>query len=167
MKIDLREIFKGESRISEVIRFGIVGILATGLQYGMYVIFVGPLHLSSPIAAMLSYGVSFIFNFFLSNYFTFHSNPTAGRGIGFALSHLINMGLQVGLVSVFSTFMPARLAMLPVFGICIPINFILVRFVLKSPKFQQTINKLNIRPHLMNFRGLRRLLYWIGIKRKK
>lgn len=158
MNLSIKHILTGESRIVEIIRFGLTGVLATGIQYGLYVVFVGPVHLSAQMATVVSYVISFVFNFFLSNYFTFHSKPTAEKGIGFTISHAINLGLQVGLVSVFNTFMPARLAMLPVFGICIPTNFLLVRFVLKSPKFQNAIDKLNIRAHLMNYRGLKHLL---------
>lgn len=148
MSSNITHLLKDDSRIGEIVRFGITGGLATGIQYGMYVVFVGPVHLSTQVATMASYAVSFIFNFFLSNYFTFHSRPTAEKGVGFALSHAINMGMQVGLVSVFDSFMPARLAMLPVFAVCIPVNFLLVRFVLKSPKFQKIIDKLNLCFHL-------------------
>lgn len=158
MSLSVKHILTGESRLGEIIRFGITGVIATGIQYGMYVVFLGPLHRSPQVATMASYAVSFIFNFFLSNYFTFHSQPTAEKGIGFALSHAINMGMQVGLVSVFDTFMPSRLAMLPVFGICIPVNFLLVRFVLKSQKFQRIIDKLNIRAHLLNYTEVKRVI---------
>ena len=39
--------------------------------------------------------------FFLSSLFTFRSGPTVRNGLGFALSHLINLGMQTGLVAVF------------------------------------------------------------------
>jgi putative flippase GtrA len=135
MKLSISSILKGESRIGEVIRFGMVGGLATLIQYGVYVVFVDAVGVKAVPSTLISYAISFIFNFFLSNYFTFHTKPNAQRGLGFTLSHLINMGLQVGFVAIFKELVGPTLALLPTLVICIPTNFLLVRFALKSPKF--------------------------------
>lgn len=122
----------GDSRLSELIRFGIVGGLATLIQYGVYVVFVAAVKVAAVPSTMISYAISFVCNFLLSNYFTFHTRPNAVKGLGFALSHLINMGLQVGLVAIFKELVGPTLALLPAMAVCIPVNYCLVRFALTS-----------------------------------
>ncbi len=128
----LKQIITADNRLGELIRFGLVGGFATALQYGIYVIFAVAIDIPAVVATIISYAISFIFNFFLSNYFTFHTKPNAKKGIGFALSHLINMGMQVGLVAIFKGIVGDTLALLPAMAICIPVNYLLVRFALTS-----------------------------------
>lgn len=137
----IKKLVNGDSRISEVIRFGLVGGLATVIQYVVYVVFVDFVKIPAVAATMVSYGISFIANFFLSNYFTFHTKPNAKKGLGFSASHLINMGLQVGLVAIFKNFVDPTWALLPAMAICIPINFFLVRFALTSKFFKSSKEK--------------------------
>lgn len=106
------------------------------LQYGLYVVFVHAVKVPPVPSTLISYSISFIFNFFLSSYFTFRSRPNAKKGLGFTLSHLINMGLQTGLVAIFKGIVGPTLALLPAIGISFPINYALVRFVFNSDRFQ-------------------------------
>lgn len=133
----LRQLINGSGRLSEIVRFGMVGGIATLIQYGIYVVFVDAVGVRAVPSALISYAISFIFNFFLSNYFTFHTNPNAKKGIGFTLSHLINMGMQVGLVAIFKGIVGATLALIPAMAICIPCNYLLVRFALTSRYFER------------------------------
>lgn len=115
----------------EIIRFGIVGIIATIIHYGIYLAL--NLIIVSWIAYSIGYGISFLGNFYLSNRFTFKTKPTFKKGIGFGLSHFINYLLQVILLSIFIKLgMPDKYAPIPVFCIAVPINFLMVRLVLKS-----------------------------------
>lgn len=132
----LARLVKGNSRLSEIIRFGIVGGTCTVLQYGVYVVFVEAVGVKPVLSTMISYAISFIANFFLSSFFTFHSTPNAKKGIGFALSHLVNMGMQVGLVAIFTHIVGQTLALLPAMAICIPCNYLMVRFAFTSRFFQ-------------------------------
>ena len=101
----------------EFVRFILVGILATATHYG------------------IGYVISFILNFYLSNIFTFNTKPTVRKGIGFGISHFVNYLLHIGLLSLFIWIgVPERWAPLPVFALVVPVNFLLVRFVLKSKK---------------------------------
>ena len=88
------------------------------------------------IAQTISYILSFIVNFFLSNYFTFKTKPSLKKGIGFAMSHVINWLLRSGLLYVFINYfgIADKYALIPVSCIVFPINFVLVRTVLKSKK---------------------------------
>lgn len=133
--MNIKKIINGNSRFSEIIRFGLVGALATVMQYGFYVILVHVFHIKAVPSSMLSYALSFVGNFFLSSYFTFHTRPNAKKGIGFTLSHLFNMGLQTGLVAIFQQIVGKTLALLPAMAICIPVNYLLVRFAFTSKIF--------------------------------
>ncbi|MCM1152696.1 MAG: GtrA family protein [Muribaculum sp.] len=121
----------GESRYSEILRFCMVGGLATLIQYGIYVVFVDAVHVKAVPSTLISYAISFVFNFILSSYFTFHKRPNTGNAIGFILSHAINMGLQTGLVAIFKGIVGPTLALLPALAICIPTNYLLVRKAFK------------------------------------
>lgn len=129
-------ILKSKDKKSEAIRFIIVGGLATLLQYGIYVVFVNAVGVSAVVSTLISYAISFVANFFLSSYFTFQSNPNARKGIAFTLSHLINMGMQTGLVAIFKGLVGGTLALLPALAICVPVNFFLVRYAFKGKRFQ-------------------------------
>lgn len=119
------------SNLWEVIRFGIVGVAATAIHYGIYLLL--NLWLNANISYTIGYFTSFICNFLLSNYFTFKTKPSAKKGLGFALSHAINYGMQMVLLNIFLwTGMNKTWVPIPVFCITIPINFLLVRYFLKK-----------------------------------
>ena len=120
-------------RLGELIRFGIVGILATMIHYGIYLVLRYAFSsLNVSLCYSIGYIISFIANFFASNYFTFRTQPTARKGIGFVICHGVNYLLHLFFLNLFiwcglhDVFAP-----IPTFCIVIPINFILVRFVLK------------------------------------
>lgn len=117
----------------EFIRFGIVGVLATGIHYGIYILL--NYAMIQWLAYSIGYGVSFLCNFYLSSVFTFRSKASIKKGIGFGISHLINYLLHIVLLTIFLKLgFSDEFAPIPVFLIVIPINFLLVRFVFKSGK---------------------------------
>lgn len=121
--------------LHEAIRFIIVGILATIIHYGIY--YVCKSFIAVNIAYTLGYIISFIANYFLSSYFTFRTNASAKKAVGFGMSHLINYGLHMVLLNTFLHFgINDKIAPVFVFAIVIPVNFILVRTILKSKKLQ-------------------------------
>ena len=88
--------------------------------------------MASWLAYSIGYGISFLCNFYLSSIFTFRARPSLRKGVGFALSHLVNYGLHILCFSFFLHIgVPKEYAPIPVFCIVIPINFLLVRFFLK------------------------------------
>lgn len=114
----------------ESIRFGIVGIIATILHYGIYLLLMK--WMDSRIAYSIGYGVGFLFNYHLSAKFTFKKRKTMKNGIGFICTNVFNYVFQLALFQLFlflrveHTWIP-----LPVYAIAIPVNFLLVRFVFK------------------------------------
>lgn len=133
--MDLRKFASDGRKRSEIIRFALVGGICTLLQYGIYVAFVRAVKVPAVVSTMISYAISFVANYLLSSFFTFHSEPNAKRGIAFTASHLINMGLQTGFVAIFKGIVGPTLALLPALAICVPLNYLMVRFALKSDRF--------------------------------
>lgn len=128
-------------KLGEVVRFAIVGAAATLLQYAIYfglIQFIGSgvskadAHLWSAVAMTVGYVLSFVFNFIASTRFTFRVKANARRGAGFLFSHVVNYTLQMLTLNFFLWLgLSKQLAAIPMFCICVPINFILVRFFLK------------------------------------
>ncbi|MDD2798988.1 MAG: GtrA family protein [Bacteroidales bacterium] len=126
-------LMNNESRIVEILRFGIVGVLATAIHYGLYILFISVVNAN--VAYSIGFGVGFISNFFLSNYFTFKTKPSLKKGLGFGVSQGINYLSQLGLLNLFLWLgISKELAPIPVFVVVVPITYLLVRFVLKSDK---------------------------------
>ncbi len=130
------EYMKSRSKKAEVLRFAMVGGFCTVLQYGLYVVFVHAVKVPPVVSTIISYAISFVANFFLSSFFTFKSDPNAKKGLAFTLSHLINMGMQTGLVAIFKGIVGPTLALLPALAICVPLNFFMVRFAFKGKWFE-------------------------------
>ncbi|MDO4186072.1 MAG: GtrA family protein [Bacteroidales bacterium] len=117
-------------QISELIRFCIVGCIATILHYVIYYVLKNWMNLN--IAYIIGYGLSFICNYFLSSYFTFKKKANLKSGIGFSGAHLFNMLFQVVLLNVFTYIgISENIAPIPVYAIAIPVNFLMVRLVFK------------------------------------
>lgn len=133
--MDIKSFLKDDGRKAEVIRFALVGGFCTLLQYGMYVVFLHAVGVPAVVSTMISYAISFVANFLLSSFFTFHSDPNAKKGLAFAASHLVNMGMQTGLVAIFKGIVAPTLALLPALAICVPLNYFMVRFAFKSRHF--------------------------------
>ena len=126
-------VYKLYSARWELVRFGVVGVIATLLHYGIYLLMLRLANINESIAYSIGYATSFSCNFLLSSYFTFRTKPTVKKGFGFGLSHLLNYLLHMILLNFFLwAGLSDKLAPLPVFAIVIPVNFILVRFFLKG-----------------------------------
>lgn len=118
-------------QLGEVIRFGIVGVLATLLQYAIYWVLI---HWLAPTISMtIGYAISFAFNFVASTRYTFRVEASAKRGVGFALSHAVNYVLQMLMLNLAIWLgVSKQWAPIPMFCVCVPVNFLLVRFFLKK-----------------------------------
>ena len=90
-------------------------------------------HSLATTANTIAYIVSFIFNFIASTRYTFKVKANAKRGAGFTLSHIVNYSMQTLCLNLFVGLgLAKQLAMIPTLCICIPVNFLLVRFFLKK-----------------------------------
>ena len=131
-------------KLGEVVRFAIVGCIATVLQYVIYLAAMPLLanlipalgnsdHTLATVANTLAYILSFIFNFIASTRYTFKVKANAKRGAGFTFSHIVNYSMQTLFLNLFVGLgLAKQIAMIPTLCICIPVNFLLVRFFLKK-----------------------------------
>lgn len=118
-------------KMQEMIRFVVVGIIATAIHYGVYLLLNNWINVN--IAYTLGYIISFVCNFFLSNYFTFKTKPTLKKGVGFTFSHATNYIMHMILLNIMLYVgVPKQFAPIPVLCIVVPMNFLLVRFFLKN-----------------------------------
>lgn len=132
----IKALIKDGGKKGEMLRFALVGGFCTVLQYGVYVVFVDAVKVPAVVSTMISYAISFIANFLLSSFFTFHSDPNAKKGLAFTASHLVNMGMQTGFVAIFKGIVGPTLALLPALVICVPLNYLMVRFAFTNRRFQ-------------------------------
>lgn len=128
------EQFNKDSKFGQLIRFVMVGGVSTGIHYIIY-IGLGLIQIQHNIAYTMAYALSFIFNFFASNYFTFKTKPNTTGGIRFAGAHICNYVLQIVLLNTFIYLGIGKyIAPIFVFIISVPVNFVLVRVALKVTK---------------------------------
>lgn len=128
MKEKIMTLVRSE-KFGEFVRFGIVGVIATVIHYSIYYLL---LRMGwNPTASLtIGYFLSWLANLFMSAKFTFKKKATAKRSIGFAMSHGINWSMQVVFLNLFIYLgVPKEFALIPVYCICVPLNFLMVRFV--------------------------------------
>ena len=114
----------------EIIRFAIVGAVATAIHYGVYLLL--SLVVDVNVAYTVGYVASFLVNYLLSAAFTFREGKSVECGIGFTIAHLFNYLLRVSLLNLFIWLsVPPAYAPIPVYCIAVPTNFILVRTVFR------------------------------------
>ena len=87
-------------RFFELVRFAIVGVIATLVHYGLYLLLKRWINVS--VSYTIGYALSFLMNFWLSNVFTFRTKPSMKKGVGFGVSHVINYLLHIALLKVSS-----------------------------------------------------------------
>ncbi|WP_308743921.1 GtrA family protein [uncultured Bacteroides sp.] len=122
-----------KSVVREFVRFGVVGVIATVLHYGIYYCLKSVANVN--VAYAVGYIISFIVNFYLTSYFTFGTSPSWKKLAGMGGAHLINFLLHMILLNIFLYLGISKTwAPIPVFAIVIPVNFLLVRFVFKHKK---------------------------------
>ena len=119
-----------KQKYSELIRFVITGVISTAVTYGVYYLC---LSFTNPtIAFLIGYVVAFIVNYILTVTFTFKVKATAKNGVGFIVSNVINFFLcELVLNLLIYLGVAKQWAPIPMYAICVPINFVIVRFVMK------------------------------------
>ena len=85
--------------MGELLRFGIVGFTATAIQYATY--WVGLQFTNHNLAMTVAYLLSFAFNLWASLRYTFKVGGTTGRGVGFAMAHVVNYLMQMATLNLF------------------------------------------------------------------
>ena len=138
----IKSVFHSKSKRYQFIRYCTVGSLAAGIHYGVYFVLQEYELVNLNIAYTIGYATSFICNFFMTSYFTFRSNPSLKKALGFGGSHLVNYLIHMGLFNLFlSLDVNQEIAPLFVLAVAVPVNFVMLRFVFKHKK-EQVANNL-------------------------
>ena len=113
------------------IRFGIVGIVATVILYGVYWV---ALHWLNPtISYSIGYFFAFITNYILTTSYTFKVKKSIKNGIGFVVSNIINYFVSIGLLNLFlNCGINDKIAPIVTIIVATLSNFIIVHFVMKK-----------------------------------
>ena len=121
-----------------------MGSLAAGIHYGVYFVLQEYELVNLNIAYTIGYATSFICNFFMTSYFTFRSNPSLKKALGFGGSHLVNYLIHMGLFNLF-LFLDVNQEIAPLFvlAVAVPVNFVMLRFVFKHKKEQTAVDTAN------------------------
>ena len=138
----IKSVFHSKSKRYQFIRYCTVGSLAAGIHYGVYFVLQEYELVNLNIAYTIGYATSFICNFFMTSYFTFRSNPSLKKALGFGGSHLVNYLIHMGLFNLLlSLDVNQEIAPLFVLAVAVPVNFVMLRFVFKHKK-EQVANNL-------------------------
>lgn len=129
--LDFIKSFIKQYHLEEFCKFVLVGILATGINFLIYNIFIR--YIDKNIAFTIAYLVSLVFNLLLSHLFTFKKKIAPKSSVKFLLAHFINYLNQLILLNIFIFIGISKVyAPLPVYIIAIPLNFLIVRYALKG-----------------------------------
>jgi len=140
----IKSVFHSKSKRYQFIRYCTVGSLAAGIHYGVYFVLQEYELVNLNIAYTIGYATSFICNFFMTSYFTFRSNPSLKKALGFGGSHLVNYLIHMGLFNLF-LFLDVNQEIAPLFVLAgaVPVNFVMLRFVFKHKKEQTAVDTAN------------------------
>ena len=142
MNLKIKDIWQND-KFREFVRFGIVGVIAVGIHYGVYLLLLWIMGIDwrgaagvgtgTNIAYTIGYIVSLGCNLWLTAHFTFREAITWKRSGGFILSHGVNYLIHVVLLNAYLYIGVAEwLAPFLVLLVAVPVNFILVRTAFKK-----------------------------------
>lgn len=124
---------KNREQLFEFLRFCVVGVVASGLHYGIYYLL--QTRMNASIAYTVGYLIGLVGNFFLTSYLTFRSVPSAKKALGFGGSHLINYLIHMLLFNTLLSLGVSRVVSpILVLIVAVPVNFLLIRWVFKYKK---------------------------------
>ncbi|MEE1295517.1 MAG: GtrA family protein [Bifidobacterium sp.] len=87
--------------IEQIAKFGVVGVIAFIIDWGILNILVGFFHMHNVLASTISFLVSLVFNYFASMKYVFKHRPDMARwmeGVIFLVSAVIGLGINVVII---------------------------------------------------------------------
>lgn len=134
----LAMIKQGWKFVQEKIPFALTGLVATGINYGLY-LFLVDRYLPPGPATLVAYSSSVVLNFFLQRYFVFELNRSLRSA--FALSMMVSLGglfldwlLVTGLHQFPVLGDDERIIKLAATGLVFFYNFYCKRYVFEGPR---------------------------------
>ncbi len=128
----------------EILHFCITGATATVILYGIYylLLYCG---FSVDFSFTAGFVASLVCNFILTNHYTFHTRIDFNNGWRFLFCQGINFLLQYILLKFFIFLgISEKIALIPVWAVILPVNFRLLRTLLRSERFRLHLHKLHL-----------------------
>ena len=98
------------SDLPKIIRFSIVGLLNTALDFGAFSLLYFVVHLNFIVANTIAYGLATANSYILNRLWTFrtqsHSNPEVTMALQFVILNLVGLGLVNLTLWALSSFLP-------------------------------------------------------------
>ncbi|MBB5953613.1 putative flippase GtrA [Saccharothrix tamanrassetensis] len=117
-------------KLGRIVRFGLVGVLNTGVYYGLYLLLrqIVP-YLAAHVAAFL---LAMVGSYFLNCYFTFRTKPSLRTFLLFPLSNVTNFVVTTTGLYVLVTWLRVDQGIAPLLAsaVAIPFTFIVAQLVL-------------------------------------
>lgn len=133
------------AKLWQFLRFCVNGGVSAGIHYGVYVLAMQFIQID--IAYSIGYVVSFIYNYFMTCYWTFHARPTWMRLLGFSGSHVVNYLIHVVLFHLLTVWGVHRLlAPVLVLMVAVPTNFLILRYVYRKKSGHEADGETAERP---------------------
>ena len=89
------------------VRFVLVGVTGTGMQYGIYYMLLGVFQqhwpevtLLTSLAFTIGFVVEMVSNYFLTSFYTFRVRPSLKNAGGFLIGRTLNYFIQIGLLNI-------------------------------------------------------------------
>lgn len=121
-------------RLRRLIRFGLVGVINTGVYYGLYLLF----HTMFVylVAHVIAFTIAMIGSYFLNCFFTFKIHPGWRTFLLFPLSNLTNFVFTtVGLGFAVETLgINSEIAPLVVAAFAIPVTYVVAHYIMLGRK---------------------------------
>jgi putative flippase GtrA len=114
----------------ELVRFGLIGILATAIHYSLLFGLVHGADVEPIVATTVGYGVSLIFSYILNRRFTFHvAGPVAASFAKFAVVYGVGLVLNAWIVDALAVDDSVLAAQLVASTVVLFWNYLGARFV--------------------------------------
>ena len=121
---------QNRGKIGEIIRFGVTGIVSTLATYLFYYIFLN--WLNPTVSFTIAYLIAMAINYVMTTCFTFKVKANKKNALGFVLSNVINYVLCALFLNFFIWIgFSKQWAPIPMYGVCVPINFAIVKSIIK------------------------------------
>lgn len=139
---------KLEEPTRSAVRFVLLGLVGTGIQYGIYyglLEVIDRLHMDTPLLVSAAFSIGFvlemIFNYFMSNYYTFGTKPDWKNAGGFVAARGINYVLQILCLNLLLYFsIGEELAGLLAIFLAGIVNYFIMRFFFKRKNTNNQIS---------------------------
>lgn len=119
--------------LEQFIRFGMVGVVNTGVYYAFYRVWL--LILPYLAAHVLAWALATLISFYLNAYFTFKVRPTLKKLLAFPLSSLVNLAISTVVSAILVSGMDVSDKWGTLIGgiIAVPFTFLVVRLIFVRP----------------------------------